>query len=161
MKIGILSDTHGFIHPQIIQLMNGCDIIIHAGDIIEQRTLKLLQPKQKLVAIQGNNDSHLTQLKTVENLNLASGKIIIEHGHQHGWHTPSHTSLRVTYPDARVIIYGHTHKQVIDKGENPWVINPGAAGKIRNYGSAKCLLLDASDTKEWEINPYLFSYPGY
>jgi predicted phosphodiesterase len=55
-----------------------------------------------------------------------------EHGHEHGWKTPSHKSLLQTYPNAKVIIYGHTHKQVIDTESSPWVINPGASGAVRN-----------------------------
>ncbi|MBW5290354.1 MAG: phosphodiesterase, MJ0936 family [Candidatus Ruthia sp. Asou_11_S2] len=123
-KIGILSDTRGFIHPDIVKLMNQCDIVIHAGDIIDVQTLQALKPKQKLIAIQGNNDAHITHLNLVEKLNLPNGEIVIEHGHEYGAHQPSHDSLRVAYPNAKIIIYGHTHKQVIDQEKTPWVINP-------------------------------------
>ncbi len=63
---------------------------------------------------------------------LPGGKITIEHGHTHGAHQPCHDSLRKAHADAKVIIYGHTHKQVIDKSNNPWVVNPGAAGNTRS-----------------------------
>ncbi len=156
-KIGILADSHGFIHPDVVQLINQCDIAIHAGDIIDEKTLQALKPKQKLIAIQGNNDTHITQLNKVELLEFSSGKIAIEHGHQHGHHQPSHKSLRATYPDAKTIIYGHTHKQVIDKTTIPWVINPGASGTVRNNGSSKCLILTINDIQAWEITPYHFT----
>lgn len=156
LKLCILSDSHGFIHPEIIQIANQCDIAIHAGDIIDEATLIQLKPKQKLVAIKGNNDDHIASLGKVEFLEFPSGKIAIEHGHLHGHHKPSHESLRATYPDAKIIIYGHTHKQVIDQESTPWVINPGASGDIRNHGGAKCLVLEVSDTQEWSITPYIF-----
>ena len=156
-KLCVLSDSHGFIHPDIIQIANQSDIVIHAGDIIDQSTLGQLQPKEKLIAIQGNNDAHLNDLNTVEMLEFTSGKIAIEHGHKHCHHKPSHTSLRNTYPEARVIIYGHTHKQVIDDSQTPWVINPGAAGNIRNHGGAKCLTIEISDNTHWIITPHIFS----
>ncbi len=156
-KLCILSDSHGFIHPEIIQIANQCDIAIHAGDIIDEATLVQLKPKQKLVAIKGNNDDHIASLSKVEFLEFPSGKIAIEHGHLHGHHKPSHESLRATYPDAKIIIYGHTHKQVIDKESTPWVINPGASGEIRNHGGAKCLVLEVSNTQEWRITPYIFN----
>ncbi len=156
-KIGILSDTHGFIHLGIIKLMNQCDIIIHAGDIIDTQTLQALKPKQKLVAIQGNNDVHITHLNLVEKLNLPNGEIVIEHGHEHDVHQPSHDSLRAAYPNAKIIIYGHTHKQIIDQEKTPWVINPGAAGQVRNHGAAKCFVLEVNHPQEWKIIPYTFA----
>ena len=151
-----MSDSHGFIHPEVVKIANQCDIAIHAGDIINESTLSQLKPKQKLVAIQGNNDEHISSLNKIEFLEFPSGKIAIEHGHLHGHHKPSHESLRAAYPDAKVIIYGHTHKQVIDKESTPWVINPGASGEVRNHGGSKCLTVDVYDDKEWLITPYVF-----
>ncbi|SMN01039.1 phosphodiesterase, MJ0936 family [uncultured Candidatus Thioglobus sp.] len=157
IQLCILSDSHGFIHPDIVALVNQSDIAIHAGDIIDESTLNQLKPKQKLVAIQGNNDAHITQLNEVALLEFDSGKIVIEHGHQHGYQSPSHASLRATYPDAKIIIYGHTHKQVIDKTTTPWVINPGASGNTRNHGGAKCLTITINNAAKWEITPHQFN----
>jgi len=155
-KICILSDSHGLIHPEVVKIANQCDVAIHAGDIIDEDTLNQLKPKQKLVAIKGNNDEHITSLNSVEFLEFPSGKIAVEHGHLYGRHKPSHEKLRAAYPDVKVIIYGHTHKQVIDKESTPWVINPGASGEIRNHGGSKCFTLDIHDDKEWLIIPHIF-----
>ncbi|MEO1939625.1 metallophosphoesterase family protein [Candidatus Thioglobus sp.] len=156
-KLCILSDSHGVIHPEVVKIANQCDIAIHAGDIINENTLSQLKPKQKLIAIKGNNDDHITSLNSIEFLEFPSGKIAIEHGHLHGHHKPSHESLRLAYADAKVVIYGHTHKQVIDKESTPWVINPGASGEIRNHGGAKCLVLEVNDDQEWIVTPYVFN----
>jgi putative phosphoesterase len=155
-KICILSDSHGFIHPEIIKIAGQSDFVLHAGDIINAGILSQLKPKQKLIAVKGNNDEHIASLNAVEFLQLPSGKIAIEHGHLHGYHNPSHDSLRATYPDAKVVIYGHTHKQVVDKESTPWVINPGASGETRNYGSSKCLVIDIHESQEWIIISYTF-----
>ena len=156
IKIGILSDTHGVIHPEIVGLMNNCDIVIHAGDIINENSLKQINPKQKFIVVKGNNDIHINTLNEVEVLELPGGNIVIEHGHMHGHFEPSHNSMRETYPEAKAIIYGHTHKQVIDNKELPWVVNPGSAGQIRNYGAAKCLTLTIEDQDEWTIEPHVY-----
>jgi putative phosphoesterase len=153
LKIGILSDSHGWIHPNIISLMNTCDQIIHAGDIIEEHTLSALT--QPLTAVRGNNDRHI-KLKDIETLSLPGGEIAIEHGQEHGWQIPSHESLRQTHPNAKAIIYGHTHKQVIDTESGPWVINPGASGAVRNGGSSKCLVLNIDASQNWEFTPHIF-----
>ena len=156
-NIVILSDTHGFIHPEIIRLVAQSDIAIHAGDVCEESTLSALKPLEKLIAIAGNNDTHITNLDNIATLDLYGQQIVIEHGHLHGHIQPSHDSLRQTYPKAKIIIYGHTHQQVLDKSQTPWVINPGAAGKIRTNGGASCLLLTASQSSIWSIKAVKFN----
>ena len=155
-KLCVLSDSHGFIHPEIVAIANDCDIAIHVGDIIDESTLEQLQPKQKLVAVKGNNDEHIHWLNAVETLEFDSGSIAIEHGHHHGHQQPSHDSLRQTYPQAKMVIYGHTHKQVIDINKTPWVINPGACGNIRNHGGAKCLTIEIDTSQAWRITTHIF-----
>ncbi len=155
-KIGILSDTHGIIHSAVISLMNECDFVIHAGDIVDESSLSSLNPKQQFLAVKGNNDQHISTYGEAELLDLPGGSIAIEHGHLHGHVQPNHESLRSTYPEARVIVYGHTHKQVIDKKFMPWVINPGSAGRVRNYGAARCLTITIEDQLEWNIERHVF-----
>jgi putative phosphoesterase len=154
MKIGILSDSHGWIHPEIINLMNGCDKIIHAGDIMEVQTLEAFTVP--LIAVRGNNDTHLA-FADVETLTLPGGILAVEHGHEHGWQTPSHDSLRETHANAKMVIYGHTHKQVVDTNTSPWIVNPGASGAVRNKGGSKCLVLTINDAQSWEITPHNFT----
>lgn len=156
LKIGILSDTHGFIHPHIINLFDQCDIVVHAGDIVDDETLCLLRPKHQIVAVQGNNDQHLTELKTTESLELPGGTLVVNHGHLFGHKQPSHDSLREAYPEVKMIVYGHTHKQLIEQDQTPWVVNPGAAGLTRNHGSSKCLLLTINAEQNWHVEPYNF-----
>ncbi|MDQ1363548.1 MAG: uncharacterized protein QG652_1409, partial [Pseudomonadota bacterium] len=69
---------------------------------------------------------------------------------------PDHASLRHTHASARVIVYGHTHKILVDKDTTPWVINPGAAGQTRTRGGASCLILTASANREWEVEMLRF-----
>ncbi len=157
LTIGILSDTHGFIHEEIVSIMNNCDLAIHAGDIIDASTLEQLKPKQQLIAIQGNNDAHLTQLKTVEKITLPGGIIMVDHGHTHGHKKPSHNSLRQAYPEARVIIYGHTHKQLVERHSTPWIVNPGAAGQTRTHGGSKCLVLTIQSEQNWQVETHIFN----
>ncbi|WXU00127.1 MAG: hypothetical protein Ctma_0838 [Catillopecten margaritatus gill symbiont] len=153
MKIGILSDSHSWIHPKIISLMNTCNRIVHAGDIMEENTLKAFTVP--LTAVRGNNDGHLN-FADIETLDLPGGKLVVEHGHEHGWQTPSHDSLRTAHTNAKAIIYGHTHKQVIDTETNPWIVNPGASGAVRNRGGSKCLVLTIDDKQNWKFTPYNF-----
>lgn len=120
-----------------------------------------------MIAVKGNNDhidawdknEHdvVSSLQPVSELYLSGGKVVVEHGEAHGFNTPCHEKLRKAHSHARVIVYGHTHKQVIDQSEMPWVINPGAAGKARTNGGASCRVLHVSPLKEWDIQRFRFS----
>lgn len=160
VSVAIISDTHGHLDPRIIDIIRECDYAIHAGDICGEEVLASMQPKSAIViAVAGNNEPRCMvdfSLPSVSELALPGGKICIEHGHEHGHHTPCHDSLRQKHPDARVIVYGHTHKMVQDKSALPWVINPGAAGQTRTHGGPSCLVLTASNDA-WAVKEFRFS----
>ena len=161
-KVAVVSDTHSHLDPRIADIVRECDIAVHGGDICGVEVLEAMQPKSgKIIAVTGNNDPycHLTgsELPEVLSFDVAGETITVEHGHTHGAHKPCHDSLRKAHPEAKIIIYGHTHKQVIDKTGTPWVINPGAAGKTRTHGGPSCLVIECASGKEWNIKQYRFS----
>ena len=166
-RVAILSDTHGHVCPSVLEVVKGCDMAVHAGDIGGRKVLDLLQSGTGQVqAVRGNNDvpglwpgDELDVLETVPDvaeLELPGGRLAVEHGHAHGWSTPDLAELRSAHPGVRAIVYGHTHKLLIDMEESPWVINPGAAGRIRNRGGPSCLVLTASPGS-WDIETFRFA----
>ncbi|HHQ69657.1 MAG TPA: metallophosphoesterase, partial [Halothiobacillaceae bacterium] len=58
------------------------------------------------------------------------------------------------HPEARAIVYGHTHRRVIDQSQIPWVLNPGAAGRIRAIVGPGCLLLNAQ-ADVWSVETFV------
>jgi len=164
VTVGILSDSHGFLDPRIAEVVNQCDYIVHAGDIFNTHVLEQLEPKKELIAVAGNNDypafwnddeaGIVKALPKNNRLDLPGGLLVVEHGHRLG-NIPDHDDFRLDHADARLIVYGHTHRRVVDQDEEPWVVNPGASGKVRTHGGPSCLVLHASDT-EWEIGTFLF-----
>ncbi len=168
--IAIISDTHGELDFRIDEIIRQSDIAIHAGDIGDAFVLELMQPKSgEICAVQGNNDhpvlwpanqsTILKSIPKIAHLDLPGGRISIEHGDRHHPVKPDHESLRHAFPESRLIIYGHTHKMLIDKQAKPWVANPGAAGSTRTYGGPSCLLLKASESN-WEIESIRFGASG-
>lgn len=166
VTVAIISDTHAFLHPEIDSLIQQCDIAIHAGDICNAEILQAIKPKSgQVVAVTGNNDHEhiwpadqadiVNSIPRVASLKLPGGLVKIEHGHIHDMHCPEHEDLRNAHPEARLIVYGHTHKKVIDDYKLPWVVNPGAAGATRTRGGASCLVLTATETL-WKIDSYRF-----
>lgn len=165
-RVGIISDTHGKLDPRIAEVLEDCDIAVHAGDIMCHSVLKDMKPKSgKVIAVRGNNDTrekwsqqHSAMLSEIDfeaNFLLPGGKVEVVHGHLHGRPASLHDRLRETFSQARLIIYGHSHRLVCDTSTEPWVVNPGAAGKIRTFGGPSCLILEASNEK-WQINEVKF-----
>ena len=166
IRVAIISDTHAWLHPKIAQIVRDCDIAIHAGDICNADILAAMKPRSgKVIAVLGNNDhpsvwpEHqgdiVRKIPKVARLELPGGIVKIEHGHEHDMHCPEHEDLRNAHPEARLVVYGHTHRKVIDDFRHPWVINPGAAGNVRNRGGSSCLVLNASEDL-WKIDSYRF-----
>lgn len=168
VKVAIVSDTHGEVAPEILQVIRGCDLVLHAGDILGAAVLESMQPQTgKVLAVRGNNDfpgswaaaeqTVIARIPASLELPLPGGIVAMEHGHRHGGHQPDHASLRRAHGQARVIVYGHTHKMVVDDSEEPMVVNPGAAGYTRNHGGPSCLVLHAS-AGHWRLERLRF--PG-
>ena len=168
ISVAIVSDTHSYLHPEIIKLVKRCDYAVHAGDIGCNQILKQLKPKKsRVIAVKGNNDHAnlwdeseqdiVNELQHTATLDLPGGQLVVEHGESHGFHSPSHEKLRKAHPHARAIVYGHTHKQLVDQSSSPWILNPGAAGKTRTHGGASCIVLKANPIKAWEIQCFRFT----
>jgi len=163
--VGLISDTHGFIDPTLLPVLAGTDVIIHAGDILDPKVLTEPAPRTgHVLAVRGNNDTvaqwpigteHLLfNLPLQCSLKLPGGLLITEHGHKVTPARERHPKLRRRHPEARAIVYGHTHRRIIDKTQLPWVLNPGAAGRIRAIGGPGCLLLTAQ-ANGWSIETFV------
>jgi putative phosphoesterase len=170
VRVAIVSDTHGYLCPNVLEVVEGCDLAVHAGDIGSAGVLLRLQEAAGSVhAVRGNNDvpglwagDELEVLATIPpllELNLPGGTLAVEHGHVQGHMSPDLVSLREAHPGARAVVYGHTHKLLIDCADDPWVLNPGAAGRVRNRSGPSCLVLDAGpDT--WQVEKFKFEDSG-
>ena len=166
ITVAIISDTHTVLDPRIAEVISRADIAIHAGDIGDAGVLTAMHPKTgRVIAVTGNNDHPLfwpaDQCEVIESMpeiarfELPGGSVAIEHGHRHDSNSPCHQSLRKAHPDAKLVVYGHTHHQVIDDVSTPWVVNPGAAGVTRTHGGPSYLLLTASE-QDWKIESFQF-----
>ena len=132
MKIGLISDTHGLLRPEVFRVFDGVDRILHAGDVGREEILIELRAIAPVDAVYGNTDGWdlRAALPADHTLEIEGHTIVMLHGDALGSPTPA--GLRHAFPHAGVIVYGHTHKQLIDRVEGaPLTINPGAAGPAR------------------------------
>ncbi len=164
VRVGVISDTHGEINTDIQMQLRNCDVILHAGDIGSFEVLKQLKDiSQNIISVRGNNDVaakwpceehvELDTISDVAEIKLPGGNIVITHDYKFDPVASRHNDLRQHFTTAKAIIYGHSHKLICDQSGAPWVLNPGAAGKIRTNGGASCLLIVASEA-QWEVSEY-------
>lgn len=126
--IGLIADTHGLVRPEVFEALSGVDQILHAGDVGEG-VLEELAAIAPVRAVFGNTDPSGTPgLSKAIELSVEGVRIHVSHGHELGSPTPRR--LLDTY-DADVIVYGHTHRQLVTRAEGRLVVNPGAAGPRR------------------------------
>lgn len=127
--IGLVSDTHGLVRPDIFSALEGVELILHAGDVGGFEVLAELATIAPVEAVLGNTDHPGTPgLSESLDREIDGVRIHVSHGHEVGRPTPER--LLAAYPH-HVIVYGHTHRQLITRAQGRLVINPGAAGPRR------------------------------
>jgi uncharacterized protein len=132
MRLGVISDTHGLLRPEVFDAFAGVDYIVHAGDVGNPGILADLGALAPVTAVYGNTDgSELRgRLPRVATLQLDGFDIVVTHGDQLG--TPTPEALNAAFPDAQIIVYGHTHKPLLTLVDVVvTVMNPGGAGARR------------------------------
>ena len=129
LRIGLISDTHGLLRPDVHRALAGVSMILHAGDVCGDEILDELNLIAPTQAVYGNCDEPWNA-RLVERLDLEIGgvRIHVSHGHELGRPKPS--AVAAAY-DADVCVYGHTHKQVTERVDGRLIVNPGAAGPRR------------------------------
>ena len=127
--IGLISDTHGMLRPSVHRAFEGVELILHAGDVGGYEILDELRLIAPVQAVFGNTDP-ISDPSLRESLKLKHGGVTIHVSHGHELGVPTPAKLLSTYPES-VIVYGHTHKQLITVAGERLVINPGAAGARR------------------------------
>ncbi len=132
MQIGILSDTHGFLHSRLYTFFDGVDEIWHAGDIGNQEVIDGLEKIAPVVAVHGNIDDYPMRLKYPENIKLNRDglKVYITHiaGASGKYHNEVNKKIKSYKPD--IFVCGHSHILKIEyiEQQKHLYINPGAAG---------------------------------
>ena len=127
--IGLISDTHNLVRLDVHTVLAGVSRILHAGDVGDPEILLELNLIAPVTAVYGNTDDRFElNLPGAIDLVIDGLRIHVSHGHELG--RPKPAQLAEAY-DADVIVYGHTHIQMIERVGAKLVINPGAAGPRR------------------------------
>lgn len=142
MRIGVISDTHGKLRPEVFDHFAHVDLIVHAGDIGPPGILEDLAVLAPVIAVYGNTDDMAVRglVPEVATQETAGRRLVVTHGHRFGAPTPA--ALRAAHPDADIIVFGHTHRPLIEATGDRLVLNPGSAGAPRFGLPASVALLE-------------------
>ncbi|OFV79590.1 MAG: hypothetical protein A2W26_01420 [Acidobacteria bacterium RBG_16_64_8] len=131
--IGVLSDTHGHLYPQVREALKGVDHIIHAGDVGSGHVLTALKAIAPVTAVRGNCDQEAwAEILPLEaELEMGGARILV--GHISGrLRDRLRPVLGAPGPSAfRVVVSGHTHRVESEEREGILHLNPGSAGPER------------------------------
>ncbi len=152
MKIGLISDTHGFLDEAIFQHFEKCDEIWHAGDIGSVEIIERLNDFKPLRAVYGNIDSHEVRQITGEDawFKVEGCKIWMTHigGAPPRYNQRIKSILSSRIPD--IFVCGHSHILRVEKDpakRNMLFINPGAAGKHGFHHIRTVIRFDLNEKK--------------
>ena len=150
MLIGLISDTHGLLRPDVHEAFAGVELILHAGDVGGDDILDELMTIAPVEAVWGNTDSPGTPRLQERVVRQCHGLTIgVSHGHEVGRPTPA--ALLSRYGED-VLVFGHTHRPLITRGDGRLVVNPGAAGPRRfDIQPTVALLTISGSTAEVEL----------
>jgi len=123
-RVGLVSDTHGLLRPEVLAFLRGSDHIIHAGDICGPELLEQLRQLAPLTAVRGNNDDGpwAEALKEQESLQVEGARIHVIH---------DLAELGTPPAGVQAVISGHSHKPRVEQRNGTLWVNPGSAGPRR------------------------------
>ena len=141
MKIGVLSDTHNLLRPQVLPALAGCDHILHAGDIGGDAILAALESIAPVTAIRGNTDSsgRASTLPDTEAVELGGHLFYLIH-------SVHDLDLNPVSAGISVVVSGHSHKPSWEQRNGVHFLNPGSAGPRRFTLPVTLATLNLTDT---------------
>lgn len=140
MRIGVISDTHGLLRPEALAALQGCERIIHAGDIGKPQVLDALRELAPLDVIRGNVDSGDWAAAIPDTLDLHIGGLRLYVTHDVKTMKIDPVAERID-----VVIAGHSHQPKLEEINSVLYLNPGSAGRRRFKLPISLALLDIED----------------
>jgi len=142
VKLGLISDTHGFLDPRLPRIFKGVDYILHAGDIGPDFLIAQLETIAPVTAVLGNNDTSscfpLTQVVA-----LGKVKFLVHH-----IVTPlaltEELKARIAKEKPDVVMFGHSHRQFNERVNGVLFVNPGYAGKPKFGAECSAALMEVT-----------------
>lgn len=126
VRVGVISDTHGLLRPEAVELLRGCEHILHAGDVGKAEILEALREIAPVTAIRGNIDRTgvCAELPTTEAVELGGVLFYLVH-------SVADLDLNPQVGGVGVVVSGHSHSASVEQRDGVLYLNPGSAGPRR------------------------------
>ncbi len=141
MRVGVLSDTHNLLRPRVIELLAGCERILHAGDVGDLTLLDALRRIAPVDAVRGNTDSGATAAALPEVLTGDLGGLPFHMVHRREDVDPR------WLVSSRLVIHGHSHRPELSWHGSCLLLNPGACGNRRFHLPLTLAILGVADSR--------------
>ena len=126
-RIGIISDTHGLLRPEVISILKTCDCILHAGDVDRPEILDQLRYLGSLYVVRGNNDRDWAEkLSVTLRFKIEGTEFFMTHNKK---------DVAWDLGTAQVVIFGHSHHYFEKMIDGRLWLNPGSCGRRSHHGS--------------------------
>jgi putative phosphoesterase len=135
--IGVVADTHGYLDPRLPAVLEGVEAILHAGDVGATSVLDGLRQIAPVYAVRGNNDAPLGGLGLPARLDVELGGCRLHLVHELQEARPG--------PGASAVIFGHSHRPLLEWRQGVLFLNPGAAGRRGFHSLQSAALMQIED----------------
>jgi uncharacterized protein len=171
VRIGVVADTHcpEFIDRlpgRLFEVLRGVDLVIHAGDVTGAETIAALSALAPVEVVRGDHDRENSGWPLSREVNVEGKRIVVVHGNRSRWaeepqtllwtlslgkyhpHSRLARVLRARFANADAIVFGHTHRSVIETLDGTLMFNPGGVHQW-NARSAALRLTQNPGWFEW------------
>jgi putative phosphoesterase len=138
-RVGLVSDTHGLLRPELLAFLRGCDHIVHGGDLGGRHILDELAAIAPVTAVRGNNDAAPWAHDVPE-----TALVELDGWRLYAIHDLAEMPIDPAGAGVRVVVSGHSHRPLVEERGGVLYVNPGSAGprRFRLPVCAAELLLD-------------------
>lgn len=138
-RVGIISDTHGLLRPEVLDILKNCDCILHAGDVNKPEILDTLRLMGNIYVVRGNNDKDWAEgLAQTLTFSIERVKFFMVHNKK---------DVTWELGDTDVVVFGHTHKYLEKTVDGRLWLNPGSCGRRRFDQEITMAVMEIEDGK--------------
>jgi putative phosphoesterase len=141
MRVGVVSDTHNLLRQRVLERLDGCERILHAGDVGDLEILERLRRIAPVAAIRGNTDAGATAAELPETLAGDLGGLPFRMIHRREDADPAWPAR------LRLLVFGHSHRPELEWQGNCLLLNPGACGQRRFHLPQTIAILTVADNR--------------
>ena len=147
IKVGIISDTHGLLRPEVLEELQSCDYILHGGDVNKPEILNTLRAIAPLYVVRGNNDKEWAE-ELPKHLTVTLGGVTFFMVH-------NKKDVPPDLGDAQVVVFGHSHKYFEQQQEGRLWLNPGSCGR-RRFDQEITMAIMNIDGPDYQVQKLVF-----